>query len=105
MTGLHRIMLVQSLRASSGTVPAKVAGEQHRFPDVFCPGQLHQNALNTETPTGVGGYAVPESRHVKLEFIGVEVHGSQVLHEHVDAVFSLASGGHFIPAEIEVKTS
>ena len=90
---------------SSGTVPAEVTGEQHRFPDVFCAGELHQNALNTESPSGVRGYAVPESRYVKLEFIGVEVHGTEVVYEHVDAMLSLATGGHFIPTEIEVKAS
>ena len=89
----------------SRAIPAEVAGEQHRFPDVFCTGQLHQNAFNTESPSGVRGYAVPESRYVKLEFIGVEVHGSEVVHEYVDAMLSLATGGHFIPAEIEVKAS
>jgi len=66
MTGLHRIMVVQSLRTSSGTVPAQVSGEQHPFPDVFCAGELHQNALNTESPSGVRGYAVTESFTLNL---------------------------------------
>ncbi len=91
-------------RGCSGTKSAEVTGEEHRFSNVFGTCEFHQNPFNPESPSGVGRNTVAESSHVKFEFFGVKVHISQVFHEHVNAVLTLTTGGHFIPAKVEVKT-
>ena len=53
----------------------------------------------------MGRDAVAESRHVEFEFFWVEVHRSEVLDEHVNAMFPLTARGHLVPAKVEVKAT
>ena len=51
----------------------------------------------------MGWDTVPESCNIELKLFRVQVHGSKVVDEHIHPVLALATRGHFIPAEIEVK--
>lgn len=90
---------------ASGAVSTKITWEEDRFTDVLRSSQLHQNPLNAESPTRMGRDTMAESSDVEFEFFWVEVHCSEVLDEHVNAVFSLAARGHFVPAKVEVKST
>ena len=46
-----------------------------------------------------------ESSNIEFKLFWVQIHGPEVLDEHVNAVFTLSSRGHFIPAEVEVKAT
>ena len=89
----------------SRAITTEVSWEEDGFTDVLCPCQLHQNALHTKTPTGVRWDAVSEARHVEFKFLRVQIHGTQVLYKHTDAMLSLATRGHFVSAKVEVKAT
>jgi len=46
-----------------------------------------------------------ESSNVEFEFFGVKVHVSEIVHQHVNAVLSLASRGHLVPSKVEVEST
>ena len=46
-----------------------------------------------------------EASNVKFKLFRVQIHGAQIFHEHVDAVFSLAARGHLVSPKVEIKPS
>jgi hypothetical protein len=102
---MQRVELPLVYPALSGAVSTEVAWEKDRFTDVLRSCQLHQNPLNAESPARMGRDAMAESSDIEFEFFWVEVHRSKVLNEHINAMFSLTTRGHLVPAEVKVKAS
>ena len=46
-----------------------------------------------------------ETSNVEFEFFGVQIHVTKVLNQDINAMFSLTARSHFVPTEVEIKTS
>ena len=84
-----RLLPLRAMSAS-GAITGEVPGEEHRFTNVVGARQYHQNTLNAKSPACVWWHAVAEARYVEFKFFRVQIHCSEVVHQNIDAVLTLA---------------